>query len=41
MRQIKTVQSTLCQQSLGHESQPKAETEHSVVVFVLGLAVAP
>ena len=40
---MKTVQSTLCQQSLGHASQPEAETEPSgvAVVVVLGLAVAP
>ena len=39
MRQMKTVQSTLCQQSLGHESQPEAETEPFgvAVVVVLGL----
>ena len=37
------MQSTFDQQSLGHESQPKAETEPFgvVVVFVSGLAVAP
>ena len=41
MRQMKTAQSALCQQSLGHE--PEAETEPSVVavVVVLGLTVAP
>ena len=40
---MKTEQSALCQQSLGHESQPEAETEPFgvAVVVVLGLAVAP
>ena len=40
---MKTEQSALCQQSLGHERQPEAETEPFgvAVVVVLGLAVAP
>ena len=40
MRQMKTAQSALCQQSLGHESQPEAETEPSVAVVVFP-TVAP
>ena len=38
---MKTAQSALCQQSLGHESQPEAVTEPSgvAVVVVLGLTV--
>ena len=41
MRQMKTAQSALCQQSLGHESQPEAEAEPFgvAVVVVLGSTV--
>ena len=41
MRQMKTTQSALCQQSLGHESQPEAETEPSGVAVVVVSTVAP
>jgi len=41
MRQMKTAQSALCQQSLGHESQPEAETEPSGVAVVVVSTVAP